>query len=281
MGGLTLLILIGGFVAWRIYGDPKHTPVSPPPLATPSALTHGWHEVPVITYEETRETVAALRYTWNLSYPVVHLTSHPKEARATNDMIRTFTLDQVDAFRKSAEPEADLPASQDGASDFALRAQTLLASPTHVVFRFDGAEFYSGAAHPNHYTRILTIDMEQGMILDSMNIFSSSSVALPWLSDTARSVLKDRFLDDGDTYTHMTLPGTMPVEQNFRTIGLRADGIVLIFDPYHVAPYARGPQEVFIPTAEVEALLHPRILKAMRDAETQIVHATMDISNTP
>jgi hypothetical protein len=56
----------------------------------------------------------------------------------------------------------------------------------------------------------------------------------------------------------MIAEGTTPTNDHFARIAFkeaqgeeRLIGIAVIFDPYQVAPYVRGPQEVFIPLAEI------------------------------
>jgi hypothetical protein len=276
--GVIIVIFFGGIaLLWQAYAKPA-TPTTPSPSEEPqgSTLADAWIEVPVITTTRTEESMPTLRYTWSTSYPVVELLGHQKEARAVNDIIRTFTLDIVDAFRRGVEPETDIILAQDGTSDLALHSSTLLASPTHVSFQFDTAEYYSGAAHPNHFARMLTIDMEHGTMVRPEEFFASSSAGVEFLSRATREILRERFMDDEDTLRTMTTPGTAPLWENFRNVGLTPLGLVVVFDPYHVAPYARGPQVVRIPSNTISALLTPRIRDAMTEADTNIAHAVAE-----
>jgi hypothetical protein len=75
------------------------------------------------------------------------------------------------------------------------------------------------------------------------------------------------------------LPGTAPTHENFQEIGITKAGLTVLFNPYQVAPYARGVPEVKIPLADMspplqtEELMSLDVKEAIRMATDNIVEA--------
>jgi hypothetical protein len=51
--------------------------------------------------------------------------------------------------------------------------------------------------------------------------------------------------------------GADPMETNYQNWNLFPDGLRINFDPYQVAPWAAGSQEVFIPFTQLEEIIDP------------------------
>jgi hypothetical protein len=72
----------------------------------------------------------------------------------------------------------------------------------------------------------------------------------------------------------LIISGTEPTRENFQHISLTQEGLTVNFNPYQIAPYARGNQQVHIPLPHLENILSPRILEAITLAKTNLVEAT-------
>jgi hypothetical protein len=59
----------------------------------------------------------------------------------------------------------------------------------------------------------------------------------------------------GDIDKDWIRQGAGPDSNNFRSFNLTADGIVILFDPYHVGFYAWGIREVKIPYYALSSIL--------------------------
>ncbi len=248
-----------------------------PQVATPqtSALEQDFIEVPAITYLTSSDSVPSLRYTYSISYPAIALTGHQNQARAANSVIKTFVLDLLESFKKNLEPDGSLPSADNQTSDFALQSRPSLLSPTIISFRFDTAEYIAGGAHANNQTHVLNYDIEQSTIYSTEDLFASTTLALPFLSAYSRKILRERFSDiSPKDFETTVLPGTAPTKENFRSVAIAKKGIIVIFDPYQVAPYARGTQEVVIPINDVHELLSPRVQVAIQLSEANLLEAT-------
>lgn len=243
--------------------------------AKSSSLEQGFVEVPVVQFIETSGSVPQLRYTYNISYPAVSLAAQPLLAKTANEVIKTHVLDNLEAFKKNLDTEEALPGLEAQTSDFALRSRVMLLSPTILSFRFDSAEFIAGSAHPNSQAHVLNYNMETSRIIFTEELFSSTTEGLVFLSEFSREILRARFPDvsaaDFDT---SVIPGITPTLKNFRSVAIAKNGIVVIFDPYQVASYARGTQEIVVPLDKVIHLLSPQVVNAIKLANKNLRDAT-------
>lgn len=238
-------------------------------------------EVPAITTKIRRESLAQENATINIEYPFVAIASDPVRAADANALIASYVDDRIARFHEHAQDVP--PVLREGAvgSDLTLRYHVLLVSPTILSLRFDSSEYIAGAAHPNNETRIVNYDTERHLLLGTIDLFASGTPAMTHLSDSARRILKERFRDDGEEYfqTHI-VPGSAPTYENFREVGITPEGLLVIFNPYQVAPYARGTVEVFLPFSDMNEgstigeILDPRISSALQDAQTNFREAT-------
>lgn len=58
-------------------------------------------------------------------------------------------------------------------------------------------------------------------------------------------------------YDGLFVSGADPTPENYRNWNITPGGLLISFDPYQVAAYAAGPQEVLIPYAKLSAIIDP------------------------
>lgn len=275
---ITLICLFGiGIAGYKYltttptYSEEKTQATNP---TTSSQLENNFIEIPAITFINEADANREQKYTYNVSYPAIALVGHANIAKETNTIIKTFAMDMLREFQQNAS-EGGVPSSSPSeTSDFTMRSGALLLSPTIVSLRFDASEYIAGSAHPNQHVSILNYDMETHHVLSTEDLFASSSDGLPFLSSYTRKALKEKFIDVSDEeFASMVLPGTAPTHENFLSVGITKDKLVVIFNPYQVAPYARGSQEVYIPLDMVSSILSPRVSGAITLAQTNFSEA--------
>jgi hypothetical protein len=227
-----------------------------------SQLEDSYIEVPVISFIEEKNSDPTRRYTTNITYPVIALVGHADAAKETNAVIKTFAYDILHEFQKGFQDDMVITHGE-LASDFSMRSNATLLSPTILSVRFDSSEYLAGTPHPNRQTQILNYDMEQHRILTSADLFTTASTSLIFLSEYTRDALRKKFADSEKDFAEMVTFGTTPEERNFRSIAITKEGLLVIFDPYQVAEYGRGTQEVRIPIALVSSQLNPRVFDAI------------------
>ena len=217
-----------------------------------------------------------------LHYPTVLLAQHPELAKDANAVIAAFASDTISTFNKDVD-DTDSPNIPAGfESDLTVRYSALLLSPTVISIRFDESEYITGSAHPNNQSRILNYDMERHLLLQTKDLFASSTKALPLLANYTREKLKIILADRAQRQLEgEALPGSEPTTENFSSVGITKQGLLVVFNPCQVAPCARGSIQVPIPLSDLAENISPRVKEAITLAENNIVEATIETSSTP
>jgi hypothetical protein len=231
-------------------------------------------EVPVLTDSAIRSDDQTKKAHIEFHFPVVLLAGRPELAKDANTVITAFASDTIRAFESDVS-EMDSPlVPKDLESDLTVRYAPLLLSPTVISIRFDESEYIAGSAHPISRTRILNYDMERHLLLQTGDLFASSTQALPFLSDFTRAELHTILKGEAKgTYEEQALPGTEPTADNFSAVGITKEGLLVVFDQCQVSPCARGTIQIDIPLSQTEDKLAPRMKDAMRAAKENIVEA--------
>jgi hypothetical protein len=236
-------------------------------------------EVPVLSDTKIAESDPAKRYGIELHYPTLSLAQRPDLAKDANAVIATFASDTVSAFKKDVDELYSPLVPKDMTSDLNVRWSALMLSPTIVSIRFDESEYIAGSAHPNSQTRILNYDLERHLLLQTKDLFASSSQALPFLSSYTREKLRSILSDQPkELFDQQALPGTEPTMENFSVVGITKSGMLVVFTPYQVAPYARGTIQIPIPLSDLGGIISERARSAIDMASTNIVEASPEES---
>lgn len=237
-------------------------------------------EVPVIISINNELTEQEKHLTMNIQYPKIALAQHPVLAKEANDVIAAFVENMKNDFRKNVSDISSEHMSDTFTSNLTMRFTPLLLSPTIISIRFDASEYIAGGAHPNNHVRILNYDFAKHLLLSPTDLFASSTQALPFLSSYSRIALHTLFTEVAEEkLTLQILLGTEPTHQNFQEVGITKTGLTVLFNPYQVAPYARGVPEVKIPLSEMrlpvttDNLLSADVEEAIRMANDNIVEA--------
>lgn len=122
-----------------------------------------------------------------------------------------------------------------------------------VLFAYS---FYTGGAHPNSTTTAFNFLMPDGARVFLPELIGSAGIQR--VSDLAIADLNARLTGpNGLSDPDWIRSGAGPYADNFETFEWLPDEVVLKFDPYQVASYAVGPQEVHISRSQVNDLLRP------------------------
>jgi hypothetical protein len=145
-----------------------------------------------------------------------------------------------------------LPAPNSTASTFDLRFN-LVSPPGDILsLKFDMQTYYAGAAHPGDTSRTINFDLEQGRELALADLFQPGADFLAVISKYCNAQLNTR--DIGFQGFEL---GATATAANYRNWNIIADGLMVTFDEYQVAPYAAGPQTVIIPYSELAQIIRP------------------------
>lgn len=114
---------------------------------------------------------------------------------------------------------------------------------------------FTGGAHPNSLRRLVSFDIATGQLLGVDDLTTD----VPELTARAVKALRSaRGLEpDADLgAAGFWLEGEdLPIPDN---IGVVADGILIHWDPYVIAPYSMGPIEIVISTEKLDGIIDAR-----------------------
>ncbi len=119
-----------------------------------------------------------------------------------------------------------------------------------ISIRFTVDYMMAGAAHPGHHFRVFNYDLKNDEPISPDETLMNSTQMLKFLSEAC---LKSLDKPDFPLFPE----GLEPKYSNFQNWNLTKTGLRISFDPYQVAPYAAGPQEVIIPYADIKELVRP------------------------
>jgi hypothetical protein len=154
-------------------------------------------------------------------------------AKAVEDF-KTGLLEMESAGIPDNAP-ADLPTSTIDVSYESVTATNSLLS-----LRFGVGFYVRGAAHPGGYYVTLNYDVKAAKVLALADLFQPGARYLQVLAGYCIKQLSAKQVLDFPE-------GAEPKEENYRNWNIKADGLLISFDSYQVAPYAAGPQEVVVP----------------------------------
>lgn len=164
-----------------------------------------------------------------------------------------------EAVKKNLGDFLEPDSSEDDGNDSKMtieQSYTVSAnSPTLISIRFQIYMDAQGAAHPNTNFATLNIDRQRHRRLGLEEVFLPGTPYLQTLSKLSKQVLLENLTED-DLFKE----GLVPKPENFQTWNLTRTGLAIVFNPYQVAAYAAGPQEVLLPYAQLKGLIRPEIV---------------------
>jgi hypothetical protein len=136
-----------------------------------------------------------------------------------------------------------------------LQINYLIASSLNTVSYIFTAYTDTLGAHGNTFFHTFTFSTNTGAELAIADIFVPGTPYLDTLSSIGRAKLPGIIGSSAD----MTFikNGTTPEEKNFENFFFDNRDLVIVFDPYAVAPYSSGPQTLRIPISEIANILKP------------------------
>ena len=175
-------------------------------------------------------------------YPVLgHAAVDADVRRWVTNIADTFEEEMSSLFQRSEALGETLDMSR-----YALHGSYSVLRPSQdavsLVFEI---WTYTGGAHGNLDIITLNYSLITGQRLNFVDIFEDVDKALSLLSDHSREVLARRLA--GGRKDQWILDGTTREVDNFSSIGLTRQGVRVYFQPYQVASWAAGAQEVDIP----------------------------------
>ncbi len=192
-------------------------------------------------------------------YPQLEGNEDDEAIASFNDLTRKFIKKEMAAFRakiKEMQPYRNNPNEEPSRRSnlfIDYNSSAIKASGDHLIsVRFTMQGFIASMAHPYHYHRVITFNLDTGEQLELADLFAPNTDYLTVLSTIARNSLSKHLANK-----NMVEEGTLPTLNNFKNWNLKPDGLLITFDEYQVAPYVNGAQTVLIPYPDLKAIVEP------------------------
>lgn len=239
------IALLGILACNALVPVPSATPSLVPPTATSISLA----EKVVLSSVSLRETNQIPAYAINAEIPTLQGSTDARVVTFNMEMTK-LVHGEIDSFKKNS---SKLPNDPTFASSFFDVIYTLMLQSGDIWgLKLDFSGYASGAAHPYHYSVTVNYDLGQGKELALSDLFLPNSNYLEAISSYCIMELSKR-----DIAFDMFSEGAAPTPENYRNWNITADGLMITFDEYQVAPYAAGPQTVIVPYGVLQPMIDP------------------------
>lgn len=220
-----------------------------------------------IISKQIREKNKKLKYEVTAAYPQLIGVADPNYDKF-NQAIRNLIGRKVSDFKKEMAPSAEDEVAPDEnpvldeslGSDINVNYDVALAKDDLIAIQFTVSSYSAGAAHPNSYTEVMNFDLKNGKSLKLADLFLPGSKYLQTLSKFSIQELKKQAKAQGD-YAAMDddwiKRGAGAELTNYDNWTITKKGLGITFDPYQVAAYAAGPQNVLVPYSELKEIIKP------------------------
>ena len=220
-----------------------------------------------IVSKQIRENNKKLKYEVSAAYPQLTGVTDPNYDKF-NQIARNLINRKVSDFRKEMTPSADDELAPDEnpvideslGSDININYDVALAKDDLISIQFTVSSYSAGAAHPNSYTEVVNFDLKNGKQLKLADLFVPGAKYLQTLSSYCIQELKKQTKAQGDYASQdddWINRGAGAELTNYDNWTITKKGLGITFDPYQVAAYAAGPQNVLVPFSALKEIIKP------------------------
>lgn len=192
------------------------------------------------------------KFTITASYPQFLPAGEARVARL-NAEVENFVQRTLKGFNRDMVGYDDGGMGGGQKSFFDLTGELAGGGDGIVSLYFNQTAYFAGAAHPNSSGHVINFDLRTGRALRLADLFRPRA---PYLREIARHAIA-ALIEGGAIDNDWVRRGAAPQAENYENWNLTPGGLLITFDPYQVASYAEGPQEVLIPYASLPQILIP------------------------
>lgn len=173
-----------------------------------------------------------------------------------NKFIEAEVMKNVNSFRKSrmSATAEDLKfTKENGMTNYLEMGYVIESANDRLISIGLYYSTFEGGAHPNHFSSAVNFDLKAGTAVALKDLFKPNANYLKTISALCIKKLKE---SDPEAFDDEWLgTGAGPKAENFSSWNIKKKGILITFDPYQVASYAAGPQEVLLTYDELRSIL--------------------------
>jgi hypothetical protein len=217
-----LIVLAGGYVVFSRFNK-AFTPSDTTTIAT--------EEINITTARVQEETDT---YRIDAKYPQFGIPT-------IDERVEEFVQGAITQFKSDVALGPPPPDSVVQQYDFTSLFDTVHVGSDVVSARLV-ISTYMGGAHPNSFISGLNFERSTGKMLTLNDALSMIGLLLEQVAEKAKEELEVKL---GESI--IAPEGADATPENYSSFVVGAEDVTFIFQPYQVAPYAAGPQEVSIP----------------------------------
>jgi len=142
-----------------------------------------------------------------------------------------------------------------GSSDLVGEGRIIFNNGYLLSVLFEGSTDWGGAASQQLWSDSIMIDLSNGQVLTSENLFQLD-IPTDWkevLAEKSYDLLEERLGSE-----MVWDEGLLPTGENFDNMLVTQPGLLIIFDQYQVAAGVAGTPTVIIPWVEIAAIINPQ-----------------------
>ena len=205
-----------------------------------------------------KDTNKQKHYTVDAQYPQID-----GDARfdGFNREVRSMITKDVAAFKSGEEDSSNDVAgltdenqnsTMDAGYDFHYATDDLIS------IAFTEGTYERGAAHGLSSTQVINYDVKNNKKLALADLFKDKSKYLSVIAAYCQKELKERAKKpDAMVLPDLIESGAGARADNYRAWNITKKGLWITFDPYQVAAYAAGPQNILVPYSALKDIIKP------------------------
>ena len=224
--------------------DPPAVANTPIPTAIPIPT-----ETPRFSTQSINETSEAPKFTIDFEYPQLENTT---AQAAFNTATQNFSDPTIAAFRQEVDENEEWRANNfpDFGNDLYVRYTTTYQDNALASFRFSLSTYIAGAAHPSTQIHTITFDIISGQAVALGQLFNPGSNYLEIIANACIDDLRRQDLLHWEE-------GAQAIQDNYQNWNITANGLLITFNDYQVAPHAAGIPEVTVPYGILQPVANP------------------------
>jgi len=203
-----------------------------------------------------KEDNSTKRYTIDVQYPEVVGLTDTDFQKQINTEIKEWIDNEVGQFKKENSSPPKIKGLEEAKAQLFIKYSTAKLDEQIVSIGLEKYEYSIGQAHGTTNTTTFNYSVKNRKKLSLTDLFVPGCDCWQKLSKIASSaVTEDLKKDGGIVDTDLVAAGTAPKAENYQNFLLDRNSLILIFDPYQVAPGAAGTRVVNLPFSKLRGIL--------------------------
>lgn len=171
------------------------------------------------------------------------LVEQPKAQTDLNEAARLFSTD----YQQLKEDVGVMG----GCWEIEIKSDTVCSCPNFLTVGLE-TYTYTGGAHPNTYTTLLSFDRRTGKAMCLTDLVADTTALLPLVEQAFRKQQGVKAQESLEDEGYFLQDGRFFLPEN---VAVGRDGLIFYYNPYEIAAYALGPIEVIVPYSELTPIL--------------------------